>query len=67
MRRTRPIWARLSVRILVGFLAVPQMSAFPKDALFLVPVGGQAKVDRLERAKLDSLMVGKVVMGSVFD
>ena len=30
-------------------------------------VRGRAKVDGLERAKLDSLMVGKVVMGSVFD
>ena len=35
MRKTCPIWARLSVRILVGFLAVPQESAFPEDALFL--------------------------------
>ena len=31
-----PIWARLSVRIQDRFLAVPQESAFPKDALFLV-------------------------------
>ena len=36
MRKTCPIWARLLVRIRCGFLAVPQESAFPKDALFLV-------------------------------
>ena len=36
MRKMRPFWARLSVRIQDGFLAVPQMSAFPEDALFLV-------------------------------
>ena len=33
MRKACPIWARLSVRIRCGFLAVPQMSAFPEDAL----------------------------------
>ena len=34
MRKMCPFWARLSVRILVGFLAVPQESAFPEDVLF---------------------------------
>ena len=29
-----PFWARLSVRIQDGFLAVPQESAFPEDVLF---------------------------------
>ena len=36
MRKMCPFWARLSVRIRCGFLAVPQVSAFPKDALFFV-------------------------------
>ena len=36
MRKMRPIWARLSVRIQDRFLAVPQESAFPKGALFFL-------------------------------